>query len=55
MIDACDLIELVRNYNPKTDTKLIRGAYAYGAKMHAGQTRESGEPYFSHRSRSRHF
>ncbi len=48
MIDADDLIELVRNYNPKTDKALIRKAYAYGAEMHEGQRRQSGEPYFTH-------
>ena len=48
MIDADDLIELVRNYNPKTDERLLRGAYDYGCDMHDGQFRHSGEPYFSH-------
>ncbi len=48
MIDADDLIELVRNYNPKTDRALIRSAFDYGAAMHDGQLRQSGEPYFSH-------
>ncbi|MEM8632731.1 MAG: bifunctional (p)ppGpp synthetase/guanosine-3',5'-bis(diphosphate) 3'-pyrophosphohydrolase [Pseudomonadota bacterium] len=48
MIDADDLIELVHTYNPKTDEALIRSAFDYGAKMHDGQFRHSGEPYFSH-------
>ena len=48
MIDACDLIDLVRNYNPKTDADLIIRAYDYGARMHEGQKRHSGEPYFTH-------
>jgi RelA/SpoT family (p)ppGpp synthetase len=48
MIEADDLIELVRNYNPKTDSSLIHKAYAYGREMHEGQTRRSGEPYFTH-------
>ncbi|QYX58271.1 bifunctional (p)ppGpp synthetase/guanosine-3',5'-bis(diphosphate) 3'-pyrophosphohydrolase [Roseovarius sp. SCSIO 43702] len=43
-----DLITLVRAYNPKTDEKLIRAAYEYGREMHKGQSRYSGEPYFSH-------
>lgn len=43
-----DLIGLVRNYNPNTDAELIRQAFAYGAKMHDGQLRHSGEPYFTH-------
>ncbi|MGL4321254.1 MAG: HD domain-containing protein, partial [Paracoccaceae bacterium] len=48
MIDVEDLIALVRNYNPRTNTDLIRRAYAYGMKMHDGQFRHSGEPYFTH-------
>lgn len=48
MISADDLIALVRNYNPKTHEDLIRAAYDYGAKMHEGQFRHSGEPYFTH-------
>jgi GTP diphosphokinase / guanosine-3',5'-bis(diphosphate) 3'-diphosphatase len=47
-IDADDLIALVRNYNPKTNEALIRKAYAYGERMHDGQLRQSGEPYFTH-------
>ena len=30
MIAADDLIDLVRNYNPKTERMLIRAAYEYG-------------------------
>ncbi|GAA5074147.1 bifunctional (p)ppGpp synthetase/guanosine-3',5'-bis(diphosphate) 3'-pyrophosphohydrolase [Roseibacterium beibuensis] len=48
MIDADDLLSLVKNYNPKTNEALIRGAYDYARKMHEGQTRHSGEPYFTH-------
>ncbi len=48
MIDVEDLIALVRNYNPRSNADLIRRAYAYGFKMHDGQMRKSGEPYFTH-------
>ena len=48
MIDADDLIALVRNYNPKTNAALIAKAFEYGDKMHEGQKRHSGEPYFTH-------
>ena len=48
MIDVDGLISLVRNYNPKTNEKLIRDAYEYGREMHKGQTRHSGEEYFQH-------
>ena len=48
MIDVEDLIALVKNYNPRCNADLIRRAYAYGAAMHEGQMRKSGEPYFTH-------
>ena len=48
MIDVEDLVALVRNYNPKTSADLIRRAYDYGRRMHEGQVRRSGEPYFTH-------
>lgn len=47
-IDVEDLIALVRNYNPRTNEQLIRQAYDYGRRMHEGQLRHSGEPYFTH-------
>ena len=48
MIDVEDLIALVRNYNPRTNEHQLRAAYAYGKRMHEGQFRHSGEPYFTH-------
>lgn len=48
MIEVEGLIALVRNYNPRCNAALIRTAYDYGQRMHEGQTRYSGEPYFSH-------
>ncbi|PIB23255.1 GTP pyrophosphokinase [Amylibacter kogurei] len=48
MIDVETLIDHVRTYNPKSNAEKIRMAYAYGLKMHEGQTRHSGEPYFTH-------
>jgi guanosine-3',5'-bis(diphosphate) 3'-pyrophosphohydrolase len=45
---ADDLVTLVRGFNPKTNEALIRAAYAYGERMHDGQLRHSGEPYFTH-------
>ncbi len=48
MIEADELIALVRNYNPKTKTDRIAAAYKFGQEMHDGQFRHSGEPYFSH-------
>ncbi len=43
-----DLIALVRNYNPKTNAQRIAAAYDYGKRMHEGQFRHSGEPYYTH-------
>jgi len=48
LITPDDLVALVRNYNPGCDESLIRRAYAYGDAAHAGQVRQSGEPYFTH-------
>jgi GTP pyrophosphokinase/guanosine-3',5'-bis(diphosphate) 3'-pyrophosphohydrolase len=48
VITADDLVVLVRNYNPACDEALIRRAWDYGARMHEGQFRHSGEPYFTH-------
>ena len=42
---ADDLIALVRAYNPRTNEALLRDAFAFGAEMHEGQLRHSGEPY----------
>ena len=43
-----DLIARVRTYNPRTSVRLIRDAFAFGERMHEGQFRHSGEPYFTH-------
>lgn len=43
-----DLIDCIRAYNPKCNEHLIRAAFDYGARMHEGQFRHSGEPYFTH-------
>ena len=45
---ADDLIALVQSYNPRTNAQAIREAWAFGEAMHAGQVRQSGDPYFSH-------
>ena len=47
-ISADELVARVAAYNPRSDADLIRRAYAFGARMHEGQTRHSGEPYFTH-------
>ncbi|MEM6577943.1 MAG: bifunctional (p)ppGpp synthetase/guanosine-3',5'-bis(diphosphate) 3'-pyrophosphohydrolase [Pseudomonadota bacterium] len=48
MIGVDTLIELVRAYNPRTNDVLLRDAFYFGQKMHEGQFRHSGEPYFTH-------
>ena len=42
------LLQQVQAYNPQADLQLLRRAYEYSARMHAEQTRESGEPYVTH-------
>jgi len=48
MIPVEKLVDHVRTYNPSSNAKLITDAYEYGKLMHDGQTRHSGEPYFTH-------
>ncbi len=47
MIRAFELVDRVKEYNPQTDVQLLLRAYVYGAQKHGGQTRASGEPYFT--------
>ncbi len=43
------LLERLRsNENPRLDNALLLRVYEYAQKAHAGQVRESGEPYFTH-------
>ena len=48
MIPVEKLVDHVRTYNPNSNAKLITQAYEYGKEMHDGQTRHSGELYFTH-------
>lgn len=43
-----DIIDRVREYHPDADVDLIKKAYVYSAKVHAGQVRKTGEPYLIH-------
>jgi len=43
-----DLIRRIRKFHPEDNMDLVRKAYEYAEKAHAGQMRKSGEPYFSH-------
>src|SRR5437867_12968611 len=48
MLQVEEIIGRVRNYQPAADADLIKRAYDFSYRMHAGQTRKSGEPYFIH-------
>ena len=43
-----DILDAVAGYNPRADIDLIKKAYVYCAKVHAGQVRKTGEPYLIH-------
>jgi GTP diphosphokinase / guanosine-3',5'-bis(diphosphate) 3'-diphosphatase len=42
------LFDDVARYLPAPDVEAIKRAYAFAAEAHAGQRRESGEPYINH-------
>jgi len=48
MMRQTDLVDRVRSYLPDADEDLLNRAYVYAMHMHRHQTRESGDPYFSH-------
>jgi guanosine-3',5'-bis(diphosphate) 3'-pyrophosphohydrolase len=48
MLQVDQLIERVKTYQPSANADLIQRAYDYSFKMHAGQTRKSGQPYIVH-------
>jgi GTP pyrophosphokinase len=43
-----DLMRMMRDNRPKDDLELIRKAYEFSLKHHAGQIRASGKPYLVH-------
>jgi GTP pyrophosphokinase len=43
-----EITNAVLKYHPKADVDVILRAYLYSAKAHRGQSRHSGEAYFSH-------
>ena len=42
------LVKTVRTTHPKADVRLIERAYEVAARLHAGQSRRSGDPYITH-------
>ena len=47
-VDIETIIRQAKSYNPTSDSDKIRAAYQLAAEAHAGQLRDSGEPYISH-------
>jgi len=47
-IRQVELVDRIRAYDPNADEDLLNRAYVYAMKAHGGQTRASGDPYFSH-------
>ncbi len=43
-----DILDAVTAYHAHADVDLIKKAYVYCAKVHAGQVRKTGEPYLIH-------
>lgn len=48
MYEPSPLIAQIKTYNPDFDPNPVNRAYEYAKKMHDGQTRSSGEPYYTH-------
>ena len=46
--DVEKLLRTVRTHHPKGDLAIIERAYAIADRAHAGQKRQSGEPYITH-------
>lgn len=42
------LIKKVKDYNPDVEISVVEGAIEYAKEKHEGQTRSSGEPYYTH-------
>ncbi|MBL4588897.1 MAG: bifunctional (p)ppGpp synthetase/guanosine-3',5'-bis(diphosphate) 3'-pyrophosphohydrolase, partial [Alphaproteobacteria bacterium] len=48
MSECTHLLETVKSYNEDADLPRIERAYEFAKKKHHGQTRASGEPYYTH-------
>jgi len=42
------IIQKVKAYNPQAEVELLKRAFEFSAKAHAGQLRHSGEPFLQH-------
>ena len=43
-----ELVDKVKAYDPQADEDLLNRAYVFALRAHGGQTRKSGDPYFTH-------
>ena len=48
MVPLTEILDKVRSYHEYADTDVINRAYVFAARMHQGQLRRSGDPYFIH-------
>ena len=48
MLQVEEIIRRVKSYQPAADSDIIKRAYDYSYRMHSGQMRKSGDPYFVH-------
>jgi GTP pyrophosphokinase len=48
MMRQFELVERIKAYDPGADEEAVNRAYVFAMKLHGAQTRESGDPYFSH-------
>jgi len=48
MVELEEIIKNIQEYSSDADVDLIKRAYQFAQKKHRGQTRKSGEAYFSH-------
>ena len=48
MGQLAEILDKVQSYHPAADTDLIHRAFDFSERMHDGQMRKSGDPYFIH-------
>lgn len=48
MVALSKILDQIQSYLPGCNTRLVEKAYEKAARLHQGQVRKSGEPYFSH-------
>src|SRR3990167_3943945 len=48
MVRLEEIIDKISAYIPAADLELVKKAYIFSAKVHQGQMRLSGDPYFIH-------